>query len=69
MSKEINRCWGCGEQMDSRRYSLGYRTCLPCGEIEARRVKHTIAIPYTKGAYQYISNAELMKQTNPKRTT
>ena len=69
MSKDKHSCWGCGEEVYYKRWELGHRLCMPCGEAEAKRVKHCIAIPYSKGAYQYISNAELMKQTNPKRTT
>jgi len=50
------------------RAALGYSTCLTCGEREARSVKHTVAIPFSKGAYQLITNPDLLKQTNPKRT-
>ena len=59
----------CGEEIPQGRLKLGYTTCVYCGEIEARKVKHCVAIPYNKGAYQYISDVELLKQTNPKRTT
>jgi hypothetical protein len=57
----------CGEGIDPRRVSLGYTTCLSCGEREAKQVKHTVAIPYSKGAYQLITNPDLLRQTNPKR--
>ena len=62
------QCVRCGDDVDERRYKLGYHTCLFCGEEEARNYKHTVAIPYNKGAYQYISNSEELKMTNPKRT-
>lgn len=57
----------CGTDIHPRRAALGYSTCLQCGEAQARSVKHTVAIPYSKGAYQLITNADLLKQTNPKR--
>lgn len=66
MSKESNtqcKCWGCGEQMDSRRYSLGYRTCLPCGEIEARRVKHCV-VPMPKSNYILVTDPSLLLGLN-----
>lgn len=43
-------------------------TCVQCGEEAAKKVKHTIA-PLNKSNYYYISNMELLKQLNPKRTT
>jgi hypothetical protein len=43
-------------------------TCLQCGEVAAKKVKHCIA-PLNKSNYYYISNMELLKQLNPKRTT
>jgi len=58
----------CGTEIHPRRAALGYSTCLTCGEREARSVKHTVAIPFSKGAYQLITNPDLMKHTNPKRT-
>tara|TARA_R110000822_G_scaffold287602_1_gene408827 strand:+ start:456 stop:593 length:138 start_codon:yes stop_codon:yes gene_type:complete len=43
--------------------------CLPCGDLRAKDRKFTIAIPYNKGAYQVIYNAQDLATTNPKRTT
>ena len=48
-------CRQCGVEMDSRRSMLGYATCMPCGEVEARQVKHTIA-PLHKSNYIVITN-------------
>ena len=42
--------------------------CMPCGEVAAKKVKHCIA-PINKSNYYYISNMEILKQLNPKRTT
>lgn len=66
---DMSSCIECGDEVSAGRSALGYKVCLVCGEAEARQIKHCIAIPYNKGAYQYISNMELLKQTNPKRTT
>jgi hypothetical protein len=43
-------------------------TCMQCGEVRAREVKHTIA-PINKSNYMYISDLTQLKQLNPKRTT
>ena len=34
-------CFSCGEHVLLKRWQLGYRVCLDCGEIMARAVKHT----------------------------
>ncbi len=61
-------CVVCGGYVDHRRYALGYKTCLQCGEAAAREKKHTIA-PINKSNYMYISDLTQLKQLNPKRTT
>lgn len=53
------KCWGCGEAVDSRRWARGYRTCLVCGEKEARQVKHTI-VPMPKSNYIVVSDMSLL---------
>lgn len=62
MSNEDARylCVVCGGYVDHRRYKLGYNTCLECGEIAAKNVKHTIA-PLNKSNYYYISSMETLK--------
>ena len=60
----------CGDEIDIRRYRLGYKVCLTCGDREAKCRKFVVEIPYGKGAYQYIHNPlEELRYTNPKRTT
>ncbi len=59
-------CQRCGAAYTKRRADLGYSTCLPCGEKQAREVRHTIMPAYSKGAYQLISRADVA-HTNPKR--
>lgn len=52
----------CEEEIPEARYLLGYRTCICCGEKEAKkeieRKRSCIAPAYNKGAYQYIYSEE-----------
>jgi hypothetical protein len=43
-------------------------TCHKCGEQLAKDKRHTIA-PINKSNYMVITDLELLKQLNPKRTT
>ena len=61
-------CILCGEGVRAARYKLGYLLCMDCGEEKAKQVKHTIA-PINKSNYMYISDLDMLKQLNPKRTT
>jgi len=58
-------CVDCGEQFNPRRFELGYRTCLSCGDvratIESRRKAKCTAPAYNKGAYQYVGTVEVAK--------
>ena len=50
----------CGiEEVHPKRYALGYRVCLTCGEVNAKmeseRKTRRVAIAYDKGGYQYIT--------------
>jgi hypothetical protein len=61
-------CTSCyAERIPPARTRLGYRTCLSCGEVAARRVHHTIA-PLNKSNYMLFTDPSLLKQLNPKRT-
>lgn len=65
----MNQCNQCGDDIEPKRYALGYRTCLWCGEAQAKKDR-TIwcVVPYTnKGAYMLITNEEHLKSINPKR--
>jgi ribosomal protein L37AE/L43A len=60
------RCAGCRrEEVLPRRAALGYVTCMPCGEREARGYKHTI-VPMHKSGYIVVSkeSRELLTQLN-----
>lgn len=73
MDNEDNRylCTACyGGYVPLARWKLGYSTCLPCGDLQAKdkASKRTIA-PINKSNYMYITDLEQLKQLNPKRTT
>jgi hypothetical protein len=57
------RCKVCNELFPTARKKLGYDNCTKHGE--GRRT-FTVAIPYSKGAYQLIHNPADMFITNPK---
>jgi hypothetical protein len=61
-------CLLCGDTFKWARFQLGYKLCLDCGDDAAHKVKHTIA-PLNKSNYVYISDMQMLKQLNPKRTT
>ena len=65
------RCRKCDNKVAKKRWDLGYKVCMPCGDEIANRVVRgfTVAIPFNKGAYQYIHNPKELLTTNPKRTT
>lgn len=58
-------CAQCGDAYPLARRNLGYRTCLPCGDAQAKQVQFTVMPAYSKGAYQLISRSDVA-HTNPK---
>ena len=68
------QCKLCGDDIEPKRYALGYRVCLWCGEDEAKaeRASWCVVQEYSKGAYQLVTASsafQTLKQTNPKKTT
>jgi len=61
-------CGECTGNVPSARWKLGYKTCLDCGEAQARQKKYTIA-PLHKQAYEVIPNPDWLKQINKGGTT
>lgn len=62
-----NLCRACRKEIDPRRLALEYVLCMACGEVEARKKKHVVQIPFSKGAYQYIHDPmSELRITNPK---
>jgi len=55
------------ERVPPMRAKLGYRSCLSCGELTATQHKHTI-VPMNKSNYMLVTDMDILKQLNPKRT-
>jgi hypothetical protein len=55
MSTVFVHCRECGEELDPARATLKYKTCMVCGEAEARQVKHLVA-PMHKSNYMLFTN-------------
>lgn len=60
-------CTHCDDEIDPRRYALGYRICLFCGEEAAREERRgwTIA-PLHKSNYMLLTSKEDLKGINNK---
>jgi hypothetical protein len=67
MSEVGTFCVQCGRSYPEARANLGYRTCLPCGDVAARQTVRTTA-PLNKSNYVLITNRAELAQLNPKRT-
>ena len=61
-------CRKCGDDIATERWRLGFKMCMECGERDAKKVKHT-NVPMNKSNYMFVSDMEMLKQLNPKRTT
>ena len=59
-------CITCGDSYPDARRNLGYRTCLDCGDIQARGVNHCV-VPMNKSNYTVITNRAELAWLNPKR--
>ena len=61
----------CTNTIPTARRSLGYTTCLSCGEQAAKQARAgwCVAQEYSKGNYQLITDPNNLRHTNPKRTT
>jgi hypothetical protein len=53
-------CYKCGDEYPDKRLSIGYHTCLSCGDkeasTEANRRRKCVAPAFNKGAYMYVSD-------------
>ena len=58
-------CQECGEEYNYNRNKLKYRTCLECGEIQARQVIHC-TVPMPKSSYVVITNKADLLHLNQK---
>ena len=61
------KCWGCGDDVDQRRWDRGYRLCMPCGEKQAQAERKSWCIaPMHKSNYMLITNMEDLRGLNNK---
>jgi len=58
-------CINCDTLYPRERAALGYRTCLRCGEVQARNRLHTV-VPMHKSNYMVISNRDDLRGINNK---
>ena len=61
----MSQCIFCGEYLSAGRWALGYKTCLMCGEEQARQERHTI-VPLHKSNYIPIFNPSDLEGINNK---
>jgi ribosomal protein L37AE/L43A len=58
-------CVECGDDFNPKRFKLGYRTCIECGEeiamAEKLRKSRCVAPAYNKGAYMYVTSSQMAK--------
>lgn len=59
----MNYCCICSDDVAPKRWALGYRTCLRCGEKSARQVKQCI-VPLAKSNYVPVRDPNMLKQLN-----
>ena len=64
MVKKLCTCCH-AEFVEDERVVLGYLTCMPCGEVQARKRKHTV-VPLHKSNYIKIEDLEDLKGINNK---
>jgi hypothetical protein len=63
----MRMCSHCGEPVNPKRAALGYRTCLPCGELDARAQRAGWCIaPLHKSNYMLITNRQDLAGLNNK---
>jgi hypothetical protein len=63
-------CIACSADVPPARWILGYHYCKPCGESQAKQARKSWTVaPLNKSNYMLFTDASLLKQLNPKRTT
>jgi len=53
----------CGNEINEARYKLGFYTCLDCGEVHARKVKHCV-VPMPKSNYILVTDMSMLVGLN-----
>lgn len=72
MELSFMTCRHCGDDIEERRWGLGFRLCLFCGEEAARdeRKSWCVVQEYGKGGYVFVTADAApitLKQTNQKQ--
>ena len=63
-------CISCGDLFDVGRAELGYVICKQCGDARATQERTTwCVVPMNKSNYMLVTDIEVLRQLNPKRTT
>lgn len=63
------QCKLCGDVYDEGRLAIGFAVCMPCGdEIATRKTKSYTIVPMNKSNYMMVTDMNILKQLNPKRT-
>lgn len=61
------KCICCGDEVDQRRWSLGFKLCLFCGEEQARQERMGWCVaPMHKSNYMLITNKADLSGLNNK---
>ena len=58
---------GCELHVNPERAKYGHMTCIKCGDVLAHKRRFTVACNNKQG-YELITDPQLLKQLNPKRT-
>ena len=61
----MSQCVICNADIHDKRVSLGYTTCMMCGDKEARKVVRTV-LPMHKSNYMLVTNREDLVGFNTK---
>lgn len=61
----MEQCAFCGSYINQARVDIGYKTCMPCGEQQARAKKFTV-VPMHKSNYVPMFNTQDLKGINNK---
>jgi hypothetical protein len=65
VSEETNNCWGCGVAVDARRWAIGKRTCMACGDTQATSDRKSwCVVPMPKSNYILVTDPSLLLGLN-----
>ena len=63
----MSQCMFCGEYLSKGRWELGYRSCLLCGEEQARQERQSWCVaPMHKSNYMLFTDKDLLVGLNNK---